>query len=95
MIYVLFTYYSYSSYASSLAEVSYITNGSIYVVFLLSRCLHRCREYSGNPHPADDYCGLIFNLFYLPIESLILGMKSVFKHQDLQRIPLNFFFTYE
>ena len=31
---------------------------------------------------------VVFNLFYLPIKSLILGTKCVFKHQDLQRICL-------
>ena len=32
---------------------------------------------------------VVLSLFYLPIKSLILGTKCVFKHQDLQKIDLS------
>ena len=39
-------------------------------------------------HERADYDYCRFSVFYLSIESLILGIKCVFKHQDLQRKDL-------
>ena len=36
----------------------------------------------------NPYTSLILNSFYLPFKSLILGMKWLFKHHDLQAFGL-------